>query len=709
MQTVARVVLTDTRGDLVNQIDQRSQVERAYPPPLPIRAGRTIGRVFRPHRRAAPRSDLLQRSGRLHPRRTRVRHHHRARRTTPAPWVNVMANPQFGTVISESGAAYTWAENAHEFRLTPWHNDPVSDTSGEAFYIRDEETGQFWSPTPLPARGARDAYVCRHGFGYSVFEYARGRHRLANCGPTWRWTRRSNSWCSRCATARAGPAGCRSPATGNWCSATGGAKSAMHVVTELDPGTGALFARNTYNTEFAERVAFLDASDTTADRHRRPHRVSRPQRHACQSRRHAPHATVRPDRRGPRPLRRDAGALRPGRRPGARDRLPARAPGEASTTRGTGPALPRPGPRAAPWRRLAILEPHAGRGACRDARPGARTCWPTAGCCTRRWPAGCGRAADSTSPAARSVSATNCRTRWRWCTPSPRLLREHCCGAPPASFARATCSTGGIRPRAAACARTAPTITSGCRYATCRYVNGTGDTGVLDERVPFLDGRPVNAEEESYYDLPRRSGEDGTLYEHCVRAIQHGLRFGEHGLPLMGCGDWNDGMNLRRRARQGRERVAGVLPLRRAERFAELARRRGDAELRRPLHERGGAAAARTSKRMAGTASGTGAPTSTTARRWARPQRRMPDRLHRAELGGAFRRRRSRARRAWPWMRWITPGPPRPRADPAPRSAVRQIRARTRLHQGLRARRARERRPVHPRRDLGGHGLRGPG
>ncbi len=72
---------------------------------------------------------------------------------TPAPWVNVLANPHFGTVISESGQAYTWGENAHEFRLTPWHNDPVSDASGEVFYLRDEDSGHFWSPTPLPSRG----------------------------------------------------------------------------------------------------------------------------------------------------------------------------------------------------------------------------------------------------------------------------------------------------------------------------------------------------------------------------------------------------------------------------------------------------------------------------------------------------------------------------------------------------------------------------
>ena len=89
-------------------------------------------------------------------------------RLTPAPWVNVMANNGFGTVISENGAAYTWAENSHEYRLSPWHNDPVTDSSGEAIYLRDEETGHFWSPTPLTDSKSK-LYLTRHGFGYSVF------------------------------------------------------------------------------------------------------------------------------------------------------------------------------------------------------------------------------------------------------------------------------------------------------------------------------------------------------------------------------------------------------------------------------------------------------------------------------------------------------------------------------------------------------------
>src|SRR5205814_3365416 len=85
---------------------------------------------------------------------------------TPAPWVNVLANPHFGTVVSESGLAYTWSENAHESRLTPWHNDPVSDASGEGLYLRDEERRHLWSPTPLPSRGTMP-YATRPGVGYS--------------------------------------------------------------------------------------------------------------------------------------------------------------------------------------------------------------------------------------------------------------------------------------------------------------------------------------------------------------------------------------------------------------------------------------------------------------------------------------------------------------------------------------------------------------
>jgi cyclic beta-1,2-glucan synthetase len=113
-------------------------------------------------------------------------------------------------------------------------------------------------------------------------------------------------------------------------------------------------------------------------------------------------------------------------------------------------------------------------------------------------------------------------------------------------------------------------------YATCRYVSCVGDTGVLDEMIPFLEGRPVPPDEEAYYDLPNRSGESATLYEHCVRAIRHGLKFGEHGLPLIGCGDWNDGMNRVGHHGRGESVWLAFFLHHVLMRFADIARSRQD-------------------------------------------------------------------------------------------------------------------------------------
>jgi cellobiose phosphorylase len=179
---------------------------------------------------------------------------------TPAPWVNVLANPFFGTVISESGSAYTWVENCHEFRLTPWNNDPVTDATGEAFYVRDEQTGQFWSPTPQPARVATP-YVIRHGFGYSVFEHTENGIAseltlfVAMDAPVKFAVLKLRNLSGR-------PR--RLSVTGYWEWVLGELrqKSLLHVQTEMDPKTGALLARNPFNTEFAERIVFVDASES---------------------------------------------------------------------------------------------------------------------------------------------------------------------------------------------------------------------------------------------------------------------------------------------------------------------------------------------------------------------------------------------------------------------------------------------------------------
>ena len=180
---------------------------------------------------------------------------------TPVPWVNVIANPSFGTVISESGCGYTWAENSHEFRLTPWNNDPVTDATGEAFYVRDEHSGHFWSPTPLPAPGATP-YVIRHGFGYSVFEHAENgiiselTVYVAKDAPV-----RFSAFKLQNLSGRPR----RISVTGYWEWVLGDQRqrNLLHVQTEVDHKTGALLARNFYNTDFSKGVAFVDVADST--------------------------------------------------------------------------------------------------------------------------------------------------------------------------------------------------------------------------------------------------------------------------------------------------------------------------------------------------------------------------------------------------------------------------------------------------------------
>ncbi|MDB5294035.1 MAG: NdvB, partial [Phycisphaerales bacterium] len=572
MQSVARVILTDTGGTLAEQVDRRARAETAAPafaPPRARRADVPVGVEVVQHDLAAFNGlGGFTRDGREYVITTTPE----AR--TPAPWVNVLANPWFGTVVSESGGAYTWCENAHAYRLTPWHNDPVGDASGEAFYVRDEDSGRFCSPTPLPARGPMP-YTTRHGFGYSTFEYTEGGV------TTHLWTYVATDAPVKFVVLKlrndsGGPR--RLTVTGAFDLVLGTHRAANlpHVVTEVDPKTGALFARNAYNGDFADRVAFLDASDAqrtvTGDRTEFLGRNGSPADPAAMRRARlsgrvgagldpcaAMQVTVELADGQEREVAFTFGS--------GRDLADARS--LVARFRGTGPARTALEAVWGYWNRTL--------GAVHVQTPDASLNFLANGwllyqvLACRLW---------ARSGFYQSGGAFGFRDQLQdvmaLVHTEPAILREQLIRSAAHQFREGDVQHWwhppggrGVRTRISDDYLFLP-------YAACRYVAALGDTGVLDEKVAFLDGRLVKPDEESYYDQPGRSEESATVYEHCVRAIRHGLRLGEHGLPLMGSGDWNDGMNLVGEHGKGESVWLGFFLYDVLKRFGPVARGRGD-------------------------------------------------------------------------------------------------------------------------------------
>jgi cellobiose phosphorylase len=595
-QSVARAVLSDAQGTLAEQVSRQAAPAVKMARLKAARPGKTEARAsVLPQRR-----DLIffNGLGGFTPDGREYVITTTPTQVTPAPWVNVLANPQFGSVISESGHSYTWSENAHESRLTPWGNDPVSDAGGEAFYLRDEDSGQFWSPSPLPC-GGQGPYVTRHGFGYSIFEHVEDGIRselkvYVSLDAAVKYS--VLKIVNQSSRAR------RLSATGyvEWVLGDLRPKTAMHVVTEIDPTSGALCARNPYSPELADRVAFFDVEDNvrslTGDRSEflgrngtlgNPAALQRTQLSNRVGTGYDPCGAIQVRfELAPAQEREVIFRLGVGGRRSSED-----AGTLARSLRGPAAARDALERVHAYWARTLGAVQVETPDPSLDVLANGWLAYQTLAC--RLW---------ARSGYYQSGGAFGFRDQLQdsmaLVHAEPALAREHLLRAASRQFVEGDVQHWWHPPLGRGVRTHCSDDFLWLPAAACRYVTVSGDTGVLSESVAFLEGRPVNPEDDSYYDLPVRSAESATLYQHCVRAILRGLRFGEHGLPLMGSGDWNDGMNMVGAGGKGESVWLGFFLYQVLLQFAQLARGhddtpfaercRGEAEtLRRNLEQHG--------------------------------------------------------------------------------------------------------------------------
>ncbi|MFL5748991.1 MAG: GH36-type glycosyl hydrolase domain-containing protein, partial [Chloroflexota bacterium] len=448
---------------------------------------------------------------------------------TPAPWLNVIANPSFGFQVSESGAGYSWSENSRENQLTPWSNDPVSDPSGEAIFVRDDETGELWGPTALPIRSPESTYVARHGPGYSRFEHARDGIALglvqfvpldASVKISVLTIENQSGRARRLSVT----------AYAEWVLGASRGVTAPHVVTEVEAETRAILARNPWNTEFGGRVAFLDMGGRqqswTGDRTEFLGRNGSLARPAGLERAHRLGGAVGAAL-DPCAVLQTSMDLAPGARAEVVVLL-----GEADGAAAATELIRR-------WRAAdheATLQT-------------VRTYWDDVlGSLQVRTP---DRSMDIMLNTWLLYQALSCRLWARAAfyqaggaygfrdqlqdvvaltTARRDLTREHLLRAAAQQFPEGDVqhwwhppSGRGVRTRISDDRLWLP-------YAVDRYVAVTGDVGVLDEIVPFIEGPVLGRDQVDAYFQAERSSQSATLYEHCARAIEASLAVGSHGL-----------------------------------------------------------------------------------------------------------------------------------------------------------------------------------
>ena len=460
---------------------------------------------------------------------------------TPAPWVNVIANPQFGFLASADGAGSTWSLNAQQNQITPWCNDPVSDTPAEAVYIRDEDSGDLWSATPLPIRERSSVYVVRHGFGYTRTEHT--SHGIA-LTLTQFVPLEDSIKISRLKITNAGDGPRQLSVTHylDWMLGNQNNRASPFIVTSLDPKTGAMLARNPWGSDFHSRVAFMDMAgrqqSCTADR------TEFIGRHGSLA---EPAALLAPQSLA----NRVGGGLDPcgamqtklSLKGGETVELTLLLGEESSSDAAVAlieryrsadldAALKEVGDF---WDRTVSVIQVKTPDRSLDIMVNGWLLYQTLAC--RIW----GRTAFYQSSGAYGYR-DQLQDSMAMCVSSPATIREHILRAAARQFDEGDVqhwwlptSGQGIK-----------TLVSDDRvwlaFVTAHYLEVTGDESILDESVPFLGGGPLAPGQMESFSAPP-SGNPAPLLEHCIRALNSSLKIGAHGLPLFGTGDWNDGMN----------------------------------------------------------------------------------------------------------------------------------------------------------------------
>jgi len=544
LETVARIVLHSNGGSLRSQLRAVLDRRSFLPEIRPVRLPAPVEANYIP---LEPLEDLLFFNGwgGFTPDGKEYVIQLRTRDLLPVPWCNVIANPRFGFLVSETGGGYTWAYNSREFKLTPWSNDPVLDPAGEICYLRDEKTGLLWSLTALPIRDA-EPYTVRHGQGYTVFEHQ--SQGLIQTGLVFT-PLNAPVKILRLTLANTGDEEREIAVTYylEWALGVSREKTAPFIITEYDEASGALLARNVYQQTFRDRYGFLGIwtggpeldRSWTGDRAEfigRNQSLSFP---AALKRKRLSNST--------------GAAYNPCGAMQVKLYLPPR--GERTVNILVGAATSKEQVRE-------LMQKYGRRTGVEAAYQKVRKYWSdllgrvqvttpdrsfdlllnnwllyqTVSC--RLWArsafyqaGGAYGYRDQLQDALALLHVRPGFTRNQILLHAARQYRE---GDVQHWWHE---ETGyGIRTRFSDDLLWLP-------YAACRYVKHTGDQRIWLHRLPFLESPPLQEGEAERYEQAAISAESGTLYEHCVRAIDHALRFGRHGLPLMGTGDWNDGMN----------------------------------------------------------------------------------------------------------------------------------------------------------------------